>query len=237
MKSLPNCEDRFTTRPLAHGRLLQLALPPHTFVVAGWSDSRLPLAAGATHFGLVLEGEAALDGDAGAFALRPEMYFSLPGGGAVGGPGRGLVISQRDYRGLFHLGGPLEPTGRLRYIDGCTDTLLVPPVVRGDACLNHLVIPPGTDQTSHTHPSFRVGLIVAGRGACRTPAGATPLEAGMLFVLPPDCVHSFHTRESSLTLVAFHPDSEHGPAHDDHPMLNRTLVEGLSASRRGEPDQ
>jgi hypothetical protein len=47
----------------------------------------------------------------------------------------------------FALGGPCEAFGRLRYIDGCSDSLLVGPAVRGDPCLNHLHFPPGVSQT------------------------------------------------------------------------------------------
>ena len=32
-----------------------------------------------------------------------------------------------------------------------------------------------------------------------------------------------------MDVVAYHPDSDTGPTHDDHPMLNRTIVEGVSA--------
>ena len=41
---------------------------------------------------------------------------------------RGMVISALGWLGMMVLGGPLEERGRLRYIDGCTDSLLVPPV-------------------------------------------------------------------------------------------------------------
>ena len=32
-------------------------------------------------------------------------------------------------------------------------------------------------------------------------------------------------------MIAFHPDSDFGPAPEDHPMINRTMVDGVSASR------
>lgn len=63
------------------------------------------------------------------------------------------------------VGGPIEDRGRLRYIDGCTDTLLIPPWRRGEACLNLLHLPPGIEQTMHTHPSDRAGMTVRGAGA------------------------------------------------------------------------
>jgi hypothetical protein len=67
---------------------------------------------------------------------------------------------------LFALGGPCESSGRLRYINGCSDTLLASPVIRGQACMNHLHFPPNTDQSFHTHPLWRVGVVLRGEGEC-----------------------------------------------------------------------
>ena len=33
-----------------------------------------------------------------------------------------------------------------------------------------------------------------------------------------------------MDVVAFHPDSDTGPQPDDHPMVNRTIVDGVSAT-------
>jgi hypothetical protein len=33
-----------------------------------------------------------------------------------------------------------------------------------------------------------------------------------------------------LRVIAYHPDSDFGPTHEDHPMINRTMVGGVSAS-------
>ncbi len=101
------------------------------------------------------------------------------------------MISRLDYHGFFHLGGPVEEKGRLRYIDGCTDSLLIPPTLSGDACLNLLHLPPHTCQTPHTHPSLRVGLIIRGRGHCLTDEGRIPLDPGQAFVIRAgDCTAS-----------------------------------------------
>ena len=51
-----------------------------------------------------------------------------------------FAIIRYGYQGL-DLVGKVEPTGRLAYIDGCTDTLLISPPRKGDACLNHLHFP------------------------------------------------------------------------------------------------
>ncbi|MBL7998327.1 MAG: cupin domain-containing protein, partial [Candidatus Kapabacteria bacterium] len=82
--------------------------------------------------------------------------------------GKGIAIERLGYSGQFMLGGPIEQKGRLKYIDGCTDSLLIPPVKYGDPCLNALYFPAGIDQTAHTHPSMRVGMIVSGKGECVT---------------------------------------------------------------------
>jgi hypothetical protein len=52
--------------------------------------------------------------------------------------------------GPFQVAGPVEEHGRVRYIDGCTDSLLNAPQLRGEPCLNHLHFPRGIDQTLHT---------------------------------------------------------------------------------------
>jgi mannose-6-phosphate isomerase-like protein (cupin superfamily) len=90
--------------------------------------------------------------------------------------------------------------------------------------------PPGTDQTAHTHPSERIGVIVRGTGECRTPGGTFALRSGMGWRIPTGCLHSFFTRGEPLDVLAWHPDSDFGPTHDHHPMVNRTLVDGVSAA-------
>lgn len=224
-------DETFSKHALTAGLLEQLVHAGQPFQLSAWNNSELTLADDATHFGFVHSGSCELVGGSGIFDLHAGMYFSQPGSGTVGGPGTGLVISQLGYRGLFQLGGPVEQLGRLQYIDGCSDTLLISPVVRGEACLNLLVIPPGTAQTAHTHPSFRAGLICGGSGHCQLNNQSVPLEQGDVFVIEPEGLHSFHTVEQSLSVIAFHPDSDFGPHRDDHPMVNRTIVEGVSAAK------
>jgi hypothetical protein len=151
------------------------------------------------------------------------MYFSQPGSCQIRG-GRGVVISRLDWLGLRASGGPIEDTGRLRYIDGCTDTLLVAPTRLGDPCLNLLHIPAHTRQSSHTHPSLRAGIIASGGGRCVTPEGAFPLTEGLAFVITTGTLHAFHTDDDDLRVIAYHPDSDYGPTDEVHPMINRTVV-------------
>lgn len=149
------------------------------------------------------------------------MFFVTPDEMHLEG-GEALVMQVENYQGLFQIGGPIESTGRLRYIDGCSDTLLVCPPRLGDPCLNHLHIPAGTLQSPHTHPSDRWGVILAGTGHCRTKLGLHPLSAGLAWWIPAGVEHSFITGVSSLDVFALHPDSDFGPQDSDHPMVNRT---------------
>jgi hypothetical protein len=160
-------------------------------------------------------------------------FFCVAGAAVIEGPGQVVVTTRFDYLGLTSYGGEVEDWGRLRYIDGCTDTLLVAPVRRGDPCFNALYFPPSTEQTSHVHPSVRCGVVIGGEGVCKTPFGDHPLTKGKIFFLPPETYHSFHTDgrptadRAALTVLAFHPDSDFGPTDDDHPMLNRTYFRFL----------
>ena len=199
-------------------------------ILSSWNEQTLVAESDGTHFGYVYSGEAMIRCDSGSFTISAGMYFSVPGSCVVQANGRGILMSRLNFHGFFQFGGPIEATGRLRYIDGCSDSLLISPVVCGDACLNLLHIPPGTRQTRHTHPSLRAGLIVSGEGTCETPEGSTQLRPGMVFVIPEECEHSFHTTNSELLVIAWHPDSDTGPKHDDHPMVNRTIVNGVAAA-------
>lgn len=226
-----------------HGRLADCD-PAFPTVLSAWSESdrSLPLRALAdgdsgdpqSHFGFVQEGPATLKTAHGEFTLQSGMYFSHNGEGEVSG-GRGIVMSRLNHNSFFHIGGPVEEHGRLLYIDGCTDSLLIPPVRMGDPCLNLLYFPEGIDQTSHTHPSDRIGVVYSGRGKCVTPDGDTDLTPGMIFRIHADGQHKFQTLQgSSMRVIAFHPDSDFGPQDQDHPMINRTIVDGTSAAQLEE---
>jgi hypothetical protein len=51
----------------------------------------------------------------------------------------------------------------------------------------------------------------------------------MIFVIPALGEHAFATSDDELTVIAYHPDSDFGPEDEDHPMINRTIVNGKSA--------
>jgi hypothetical protein len=217
---------------LRTGELADLSEDPCPTVIRGWNRGALELPAEGTHFGVVSDGQARLRAEQGDFILGPNMWFALPGAGSLeSADGGGVVVTATRHRGLFCVGGPIEKEGRLRYIDGCTDTLLVAPPKLGDPCLNALYFPRGTDQTEHTHPSLRAGLVISGGGVCRTPDGEVPLTPGLAFLIPAEGLHSFATQETPMVVAAYHPDSDFGPTDEEHPMINRTIVEGVPANR------
>ena len=116
-------------------------------------------------FGFVVDGDRTfLRHKCRLHGLGKGSYFVVPAGGAelTSAGGRVLLIQAPGADFPFMLGGPIERAGRLRYIDGCTDSLLIPPWRMGEACLNHLHIPAGTKQTMHTHPSDRIGVVFKG---------------------------------------------------------------------------
>lgn len=148
---------------------------------------------------------------------------------------------KKDHLAFPHIGGPVENKGRLKYIDGCTDSLLISPIKLGDPCLNLLYFPPNIDQTQHTHPSDRIGLVYSGKGECVAatqdgePEKVIPLTPGMIFRIHAEGAHKFRTSEhSDMTVIAYHPDSDFGPEDESHPMINRTIVDGVSAAQLHE---
>lgn len=208
-------------------------------LVQTWQGGTVELSAPGTHVGFIYQGSPTLSRGRGensaqrsqSFELSEGMYFCLPGAGQLAGPhGSAVIITCPTYRGMFSLGGPLESYGRLAYINGGTSSLLIPPVLMGDPCLNAMYFPAGVEQTMHTHPSDRLGLVVAGAGIVETPDSTNPIAPGNIFWISAHQLHCFCTQNSPLTIVVFHPDSEGGFTHRDNPMLQRTLVEGVSAA-------
>ena len=160
------------------------------------------------------------------------------------------IYPKNNYSAMFNVGGPVEKVGRLKYIDGCTDSLLIAPVKLGDPCLNHLHFPANITQTPHTHPSHRIGIVSKGNGLCVTPFGNLDLVQGMIFIIKSwngidfgvgldgkeyeVGNHCFFTFENEMDVIAFHPDSDFGAQDENHPMINRTIVNGVSANQIDE---
>lgn len=172
--------------------------------------------------------------------LHARLHYRLQAGMAFRVPklielrGAGVVIEKQNELSMFQIAGPVERQGRLKYIDGCSDTLIIAPIKMGDACLNHLHFPPGIQQTMHTHPTVRVGVVWRGSGVCVTPTETIPLVPGVGWFLPEGSPHCFHTADNTMDVIAWHPDTDTGPNDEDHPMLNRTYVDGTSARFRDD---
>lgn len=123
-----------------------------------------------------------------------------------------------NVSGLMDVDGP----GHVKYIDGCTDSLLVAPTKLGAPCLNALYFPPNTVQSFHTHSSFRVGVVVSGNGLASLNDSDFLLTTGDCFYIYENEVHRFKTVDSPMSIIAIHPDSDWGPTDECHPMINKT---------------
>jgi hypothetical protein len=235
--------NRTHFRPIedAHGLLADQTSEAHPHRFYGFKSGRvldLPLD-GSTAFGFVQHGDVAVVPTAGpligkTLVVHTGMYFSIAWSCWILG-GQGFVVERVGFHGTFMTGGPIEPIGRLRYIDGCTDSLLIAPIKHGDACLNFLHFPAHIAQTRHTHPSNRVGIVTRGSGRCVVPTEddgsgpdvTIPLTAGMVFIIPTDGQHSFFTDDEGMDVIAFHPDSDFGATDQFHPMVQRTMIDGV----------
>lgn len=144
--------------------------------------------------------------------------------------GSGLIISTEYYKGLFRATLELPMEGHLRFIDGCTDTVLLPSIVKGMPCLNFLYVPKYTTQAKHTHPSIRIGLVYSGVGECIVNDDCHKLLPGVFFIVHQDTIHQFLTTDNDLRIFVFHPDSDFGPSDEEHPMINKSLIDGDSVT-------
>ncbi len=139
-----------------------------------------------------------------------------------------FVAVRLGYKAQNQIGW-IEGKGRLTYIDGCSDSLLVYPARLGDSSLNLLYFPANINQSFHTHPSIRLGCVASGAGF--SDAGdegnvvENTLSEGVVFCLEEQERHRFRTSESPMTVIAFHPDGDWGPTDHNHTMLNRTYIQ------------
>jgi hypothetical protein len=187
---------------------------------------------GATAYGYVLSGRAQVKTGGFGFQGDAGTFFSVAGDFELDAAGLVAVIFRYGYQGVV-TAGRVEEAGRLAYLNGCSSTVLVPPPRLGDPVLNHLHIPQGIDQTQHTHPSIRLGIVVRGAGLAyaRDESGSSewvkPLSEGCVFMLSAGEPHAFCTVRSpqGMDLVTYHPDSDWGPSDDNHPMLTATLFD------------
>lgn len=138
-----------------------------------------------------------------------------------------FLVCRLGYKAQNTIGWT-EKQGRLTYIDGCTDSLLIYPPRQGDPSLNLLYFPAGIEQTKHLHPSIRFGCIIDGNGISdtwdHTGSRGKKLRTGINFCLEENELHRFKTTNSSMTVIAWHPDGDWGPTDHNHTMLNRTYI-------------
>lgn len=200
-----------------------------------------------TTYGFVLRGRATilvrnssvpLKGS--TFDVGEGAYFAVPGTFTVKDGDLVVLIERIGVRGQLTV-GEIETKGRLSYIDGCSDSMLVYPPRMGDPVFNHLHFPRGIVQTQHTHPSLRLGIVARGRGHAwqqtdKSHAGwEYELSPGSVFMLEEQEMHSFRTDKANETMdvIAYHPDSDWGPVDGNHPMLNRTYIGTAPGPTRG----
>ena len=177
-----------------------------------------------TVYGYVFSGTTTINGR----EIEEGEYFSIPNKDdeyTILVSGRTALFIRIGFLGQYII-GKIEDWGRVQYIDTCTDSLLVCPPRIGDPCLNSLHFPPNVNQTFHTHPSIRLGIVANGRGYSTIRGQEIPLEPGDSFFLDVDELHRFRTVDEGMTIIAYHPDSDWGPTDEVHPMLNRTILGG-----------
>ena len=115
--------------------------------------------------------------------------------------------------------------GNLSYIDGGTNTTAINPGRLGDPVINYVHFPAGMQQTLHTHPSHRVGMVLRGRGRVELDHGNFELAAGEVFFMQRNVLHNFTCPyNEDLVLYVFAPDSGTGPTDEVNPLKIRTYV-------------
>ncbi len=172
----------------------------------------------------IQKGSAQIINEAFSIEMKEGMYASLCSTGSIelGINSSAMAIEIDCFEVLNTIGGPIESIGRLEYIDGCSDTLLLSPSRLGEPCLNLLHFPKHINQSKHFHPSFRFGIVASGSGKCVLLNEEKILTTGDLFYIPENVEHKFETQHSEMNVIAFHPDSDWGPTNKNHPMINKT---------------
>jgi len=115
--------------------------------------------------------------------------------------------------------------GNLSYIDGGTNTTAVNPGRLGDPVINYVHFPAGMQQTLHTHPSHRVGIVLKGTGKVELDDREFLLKQGDVFFLQRNVLHNFMCPyNEDVVLFVFAPDSGTGPTDEVNPLKIRTYV-------------
>jgi hypothetical protein len=185
-----------------------------------------------TIFGYVLEGQVDIKANDQMWLMQEGNYFAFHGEVEFIKVKNMKIwtVEKKGYR-CMPLVGQIEDNGRLSYIDGCSDSVLVSMPRMGDPVLNYLHFPSGIYQTQHTHPSIRMGIVIKGSGQAfqekdtYQDGWVKELKKGCMFMLTEQELHSFRTSSDIMDIIAFHPDSDTGPTDENHSMINRTYID------------
>lgn len=186
------------------------------------TDSSYNVEPYSTVYGFVLSGSLQIN----SWDIHQNQYFcyTSPTNQSIQINGTSIIMNRLGFMGQNMVGGPIEKSGRLCYIDGCSDSLLVYPPRLGDPSLNLLYFPANVNQSFHIHPSIRLGVVVNGRGKACLNSDTIELTKGDMFCIQERELHRFTTQELPMTVIAFHPDGDWGPTDHNHTMLNRTYA-------------
>lgn len=191
-----------------------------TFAVAKEEPLKVDLNIG-SHWVMALQGELKSENFSlkGNFAAVVNEAFEIKATAL-------LVVHTLGYRSTEQRFSLLSetPTGNLSYIDGCSNSNLIDPARNGEPCLNYLYFPPRIRQTFHTHPTYRIGLVLGGDGVADFDYEQVRLNPTRAFVLGRHERHRFFTMNDPMALMVFHPDSEDGPRDEANPMKTRTYI-------------
>ena len=116
-----------------------------------------------TTYGYLLTGSATITANGQDWNLQEGNYFAFHGEFSVK-DSKDLnlwTVTKLGYR-CMPMVGQIENNGRLSYIDGCSDSVLVSMPRMGDPVLNYLHFPTGIYQTQHTHGNQFYHPVTAG---------------------------------------------------------------------------
>ena len=149
-------------------------------------------------YGYCINGSAVVVDDNGEWNVSAGRYFVFSGQISIKKATdlQMWTVMKVGFKPMTQVGA-VESKGRLSYIDGCSDSVLVSMPRYGDPVLNYLHFPTGIYQTQHTHPSIRMGLVIKGSGEAfmeksnNSEGWVKPLQTGCMFMLEEQELHSF----------------------------------------------
>lgn len=162
------------------------------------------------------------------YFIKNQNYFSFPVRDekvVISTPSLIFTVVRLGFLGQ-QVVGLAENIGRLSHIDGSSNTLLVYPPRSGNPSLNFLYLPLNIEQDFHSFPTLRMGCVVNGKGYATLKGEEKELSPGSIFCLEPQELHRFRTENSDMRIIAYQPDSDWGPADENHTTLNKTYLAG-----------